>query len=684
MILSVISAFQQSVFLALVLTCGLLFPLWLGVGLSFRDVIAVMVICLLAVMVGRSLGTLLVLPEKPGFNAAFEIVGGFAVVSVVLLLLITLTNLSAIPALICVALLVAGLYIAARLRSPRFAPLAVVKSSLWFDLSVVITVSLLATLWSRQGITALRAAESTGVFPAWNDFFAHAAQIEYVKDYPIFERKSLHVAGAPQLFYHRASYTSAAAFAALAGRSTLETTMCFWLPLGVVLLGMSVYGFSSALAGRWAGAAAVAALFLLPDASMYGLKNGFFSFHWLVGISTSLAYGSSVVLMGLGLFVVAVSNARPALVGWSFALAATSVLFKVQIAAPSLPLFGVLFLMWWQPVIPWHRLALVVTLAIAAIGTMALLEHIPLAPHFFSGHYELPRFFDVVHGHASPDSSALYVKWTANLASWSKNLVGGGFLLVAAFGLLLPVVIALGLMGSVPGRPWLIRVIPFAMIGTYLITIYFLPTAGYGDLTEFGHRPFVLVYTVLVGVLAAELTLLIDHYRLRAGRATFVAAALTALLALVALRFDWKVSARLQHSSMPWGVSFSSTPIPRDLLASTRFIREQANNGDCVLSADGDPRGLVVALTERRGAIAFGEGLRLLGGRLGEVAALRVKLVAQLPEVRTYAQLENLMRQHDIQWLLLRPGEMPAWPDELLKKSIFRSGENRVFRFVGF
>lgn len=672
---------RETAILAGVLAAGLLIPIGVGLGgLTIRDLAAVGLIATLIACVGRSLATWLGLPASTGFTRAFEVVGGAAVLGLSLLAVILVANVR-VGTAVAVVMLLGGPLVWWGVRAGARERLLLGGRGAWGDAAVFLAIVLLASLWSREVMTSLRVGEKTGRLPAWSDISAHATEINYLRNFPVFERGSPFIAGHPQLFYHRASYTFPALHASLSGRSNLQVATVFWGPFGLILMGLGAYGLGCALAGRPGGATAALGLFVLPDASTYGWGNGIFSFHWLVSVSPGLAYGIAIVLTALGVLSTGQLSGRPRLLWGGGALAAVSASYKVQVAAPAAVLFGVLLFWLWRPVQRWHRPTLIVVVGVAALALMLAMEWVPLAPHFFTGSYSAGGFFDLVHGLAPPASAALYHQLVADASPITKRLVGAGVLLSAAFGALLPLWLALIAKRKDARVVWALRCIPALLIGAYLAVVFLVPTAGYDDISEFRHRPFVLVYAALVVGVAVEATLLWRGGSPRSRGVTLATATVAVAIAGGLLVVDWRTSATLQASTVPANAVQVNQPVPPAFFAATRHIRDAAGPADCVLSADCDPTGLVLAFTERRAFLSFFRQMHMLAGPIRSLVDHHLAVVQQMAGARDYEELSQLAVENRIDWLVVRSGEMSGWSADLRTKAEFSREGISVFHF---
>src|SRR3954471_13713391 len=98
----------------------------------------------------------------------------------------------------------------------------------------------------------------------------------------------------------------------LAGQTALGVVVAFWIPLGFLLAGLGAYAAGCALAGRGGGIAALAAGFLIPDASTYGMRNAFFGFHWMLQTLPGSSYAVATAMIVFGLLKIATDARRAA------------------------------------------------------------------------------------------------------------------------------------------------------------------------------------------------------------------------------------------------------------------------------------------------------------------------------------------------------------------------------------
>lgn len=674
--------------LTLGLSAALLLPVIVGsASFSAMRALAVFVIATLSIIAGRSIRLCLNMPSRAGFSASFDIVVGFCATSVLHWFVTATLNTSAVLALPVDAVVIAAIAFVAHVRARR-QPLHSMPGSSFggtlADVAILLIISALVTLWTRDALGAVREAHISGVLRVWEDFLLQAAEIKYQQNYPAFHGQSMFLAGTPQPFYHRASYALSAIYAAMAHDPALDTSVYFWMPTGIVLLGAGAYGLGCAIGGRMAGVVSALALFLLPDASMYGLHNGYFAFHWLIQVAPGTGYALALALIALALYALGTEAKRlaPVLVGAG--LTALAALFRVHIAIPAVATFGVLTLLAWRPSRQSHRIVLVI--ALAAVGVLGVIacEHIELAPHFLSGHKDGLKYIEAVHLATPTAYEGVYQRWTAGISPLAAGAVGYVLLLVAELGMLLPLLFIFAVaQAKASFDGWRLAIAPWLLIAVHTAIVFLMPTASDGDITEWSHRSFPLVYAVPLVLIAAYSTN--AARRAARGRASMLRASAVsaALVAIASTTVPWHFGKHAQYGSLRDGPTACRTPISPYMFQVADFIRRHAKPDDKLLLSDNDPKAVGVGLTGLQEFVSREKLYAALGGRVAKLAAERADANRGLAQIRDYAELQAFARHTNVRWYVLRRQDMPLWPEDLIRHAAFTSGDISVFDLQG-
>ena len=671
------STMSEGLAATLVLAAALLFgPVVGGLVTGARPVLAALVISALTMAYGSAVTPLLRLPARVPRILTWVIVG-YGSASLVHLGATAMLDVGALGAL---AVDIAGalIAVAAHRRCSRgeygdgVRPFSVA----WpMDLLVLLGCAALATFWARQTIGAVPHAVATSIFPAWQDYFLHASEISYLRDYPAFEGHSQYLTAIAQPLYHRGSYALPALMSLLGDMPTLGMATAYWLPIGLFLTICGTYVFGAALGGTLTAIGAVAAVFLVPDASAYGFENRFLSFHWLMQMAAGSGYAIAPVLVALTVIVTAVpARATRAMLVASMLVAASAV-FRVHIAMLAGGTLCWLVVLGWRPHITKRALAWTAGAALAGAGVLMWLESVALAPHFFTGRSHPVLFFLSVHTQAS-DQASPYVGWTENRSDTWKVALGFAMMLVAGCGAALGALVAAGPSGVLRRMGTRVGAIPLALVLSSLSVILFVPTPATGDVTDFGHRPFVLVYLVIGALAGAALVRLLAGWTTRRLANGHVAAVVVGIVAVAGLSAPWIYGAKVQQR---WWPPYALNAMSPDAVAAGAFVRRHSTPGELILAASEDRLAVLVALTERRAYLSRTSLYHLLGGATAEVTDARAGEHAALGAVTSFDQLKSFGAKTGVSWYIADTPATQLWPAAVIGRCAYCGDTVQVY-----
>ena len=636
---------------------------------------------------GRALVPLLRLPARvPAYLVATVV--GYGAASLVHLAATALLNLDASRALpldlavAAMALVVSmprpGQWAAAEVQGLRRAAV---------DAGILLACAALATFWARETVTAVPAAMSTGVFPAWQDYFLHASEISYLRDYPSFERHSQYFSAVAQPLYHRGSYALPALMSQVSGLASLGLATAFWLPTGLLLCLCATYVFGTAVGGPLAGLGAVVAVFLVPDASTYGFENRFLSFHWLMQMAAGSGYALAPALVALSVLATSSPERRVRAVVTAGLLVFCAAAFRVHVAILAAGMLVWFVLLAWRPRVTRTGVATVLVAAGLVGGALRLMESIALAPHFLSGASHPVLFFLSIHSQASNQPTP-YFDWMQSHGVVWNVAVGYGMMVVAGCGGWVAVLAAVWPSGVLSRMGWRVGALPVALLLSNLTVILFVPTPAHGDITDFGHRPFVLVYLVCGALAGAALAVLAREWFSRRPRSASVAGQAdrggaaawpwfaVVLVALVGLSTPCRYGARVQQR---WWPPYATIRITRDVLDAAEFVRTHSRPGEQVLAGSQDPEAVFVALTERRAYLSRVSLYRLLGGPFAAELQARIDAHASVDSVSSFDELKSLGGAIGVSWYIADTPASLSWPASERARCAYCSDTVRVY-----
>ncbi len=551
--------------------------------------------------------------------------------------------------------------------------------SLGASIAAAIACACLAAFWARETIGSVPGAAATGIFPAWQDYFLHAAEISYLRDYPSFERHSQYLTAIPQPLYHRGSYALAALFSELARVPSLSTATVYWLPTGLLLCMCATFALGASLGGPIAGAGAITAVFLLPDASGYGFENRYLSFHWLLQMAAGSGYALAPTLVAVSVLASAAPARMTRAVIASIALVGLGALFRVHVALLALGMICWLLLLSWRPRLTARSAVWGLGAAAVVGGVLAWSESVSLAPHFLTGSSHPVVFFRALHTQSVTTTSP-FTEWSEHLGDAGKVALGFAMMLVAGCGASLGVLVLTGLSGVWRRLGRRVTALVLALLLSSLSVILFVPTPAHGDVTDLGHRPFVLVYLVVALVAGASAVKLLAEWSERRFSSHRPVTLLMACLMLAGLVVPWHYGAKIQQRWMP---KYSLILVSPDLIAAGAYVRSHSAAGEQVLAASQDAQGIVVALTERAAYLSRMPLFQLLGGDALELANVRSAAHAALSNPTSFDALHAFGIRTGVAWYIADTPSTLLWPSDVTGHSVFESGAVRVYDLRG-
>jgi hypothetical protein len=515
-----------------------------------------------------------------------------------------------------------------------------------------------------------------GLLPAWLDYFVHGGVISQFGDARA-ARGSMYLADFPTGMYHYASYLLPAAFAVPLDLPGLPLATSVWLPIGFFTMCAGAYALGSALAGPAGGVAALAALTLLPDASNYGLRNGFFSFHWHLLAYPGASYAIGFLLLAVVLLQrwLVSGNLRPLLaVG---GIAAGTALFRIHLFALGFP--ALLAAAAMATDFARRRKLAFFALAVGAFtafvwGFYALTDSLPA----------LELFLTAVHEYQEPTG---YTGWYARLLETYGRAIavpaGMALVMVACLGIL-PVLYPVSVLVARRSRGLrALDLVPVAFVGCYVLIMLTAPTVKW-DPTELTVRPFVLLYAVMAIWTFAAFA---GWWSSRGERQARLAWGTLVLLSCLALVLLWPQTGRLGlQPKFQWGWRFYPHTLQPGVLQAGAFLRRNSVAGDVFAVRDLPLRwvatDLAIQLASLSGMPAYlGYVIAQVsdGGERRQVALERYDALYEVDAAGGIDEAMRRLRKLGIQWYVSGAGEGPRWDPER-RHAAFVDGRIGVYR----
>jgi hypothetical protein len=568
----------------------------------------------------------------------------------------------------------------------------------WADGARLLAIGAAVLFWARRTLAPDGAAD--GSIAAWSDYVLHAveiAQYEHGRS-----AGAMLLAGEPLVFYHRGSYALPAAFAQWLDATPLQSSTAALLPLGLFVAVVAAAALADRIGGATlAGWAAAAGAIALPDAAALGLRNGFFGAHWLLFTAPGTGWAVGAALLSILMLDRWLKDAdRRALAAALLACAAAFWLraHVFLLAAPTL----VLLLAWRaaQRRPAWRRAGLV-ALAAGALGAAAIAS-IPGLREPWLAFSAVDEYLPLVHGMMTPSAyEGLWATLAATLPLSAALLLGALLVLPACLGVLLPAYALLLVLTARTARLRAIDAAPIAMSVTLVGLTLAAPGTAHGDVSEYQHRGFPLLYMLTLAVCAGLLGRMLAAIapgrrvasarvgaggtsRLRAGSIQVAAVALAC--AAVAVRGGTDPGA----STMPWTSVYHPLRPDAGLVAAAGYLRTEARRGERLAALPPEPdavlndaASLLVALSAVPAWIGRVEvQRRTADAHRRRVVDARAAGLRQIGASTDIGQLRRALRERGIGWLVVRGDAAPAW-DPADDLAAFRAPGVRVYRGEG-
>lgn len=582
------------------------------------------------------------------------VLGAFAT-AIVVYALVQWFHLLAATAFAIWALLVLGLGFASRPYAAAPAQLEIK------DLLALLVCGAATVTWCREIAEVPQILARERLLPAWIDYFIHGGVISQFGD-PRAGRQFIYLADFPTPFYHYASYMLPAVLAGPLNLPGLPAATSVWLPLGFFTMCAGAYALGAALAGPAGGIAAIAALTIVPDASNYGLRNGFLSFHWHVVALPGASYAIGVFLLSISLLQRWLSAGNRRALAASACLAGGAVLFRVHLFSIGFPALLAAAAMSTR-FVQRRKLAFFA----AAVAAFSL---------FVAAYYNatgsvpaLEAFLISVHEYQEPTG---YTGWYPHLLETYGRGVGVplGMLLVLAaclggFAILYPVSV---LLARRSGRLNAFDLVPVCLIGAYALLMLTAPTVHW-DPTELTVRPFVLLYAVIAVWTVATFVNWLASRGAAGARLAWPGLLLATGLALLLI---WPQTANLGLlPKFHWGWRFYPHQVEPGLPEAAAFLRRSGRPGERFAVqglkpgwAPTDPAIQLASLSGMPAYLAYFIAHVADKGDRRNVALERHDALARIAGAGSVADALGGLRDLGVQWYVVVADDGPRWDRE--------------------
>ena len=540
------------------------------------------------------------------------------------------------------------------------------EGSLFTVIALIVSLSA-ATFWTRDMRPYAPRSGNEYVFRIWGDYFIFAQLTGQMRaERSMLQLGDPDMAGVPLPFYHYASYIFPASISAWTGQTAYDSLASFYTPFGIFLTGLAAFALGSSWGCYRAGLSAVIGVLLMPDAAAYGVKNNWYSYHWLIAASSGLLYGIASAALALLLITRGIRPTRWRCIGAGFGILGICMLIKAHIFIVACPLL-VSWVVLFKDDSTWKQ-RLLISLALGLIGMAVLIA----ADRFSIGPTILPFG-------QNRDFSTYYDRLSTELHNPLLAIKRVAVLTFGWMALIFPLVFLLCYVRK-QLRP--VDAVPIFVMIIFLACTFFLPLNDRrGAADELLHRPFVWAYFIVtVWTWSKIVSLLINS---RPDWKTIISAGLI-VMSFVMLAWPWKRGANLQDPHLSLSDGYINLRVASGLMECAKFLREHAGEEDIIQDDVARNIPILGALAERRCYLSRSlDYWKDYDPRpaMRQECRRRADLLSRMRMATTESQLREIARQTGIRWYVARPGEKLDWPERIRSRCAFEAEGFRVYDF---
>ena len=553
------------------------------------------------------------------------------------------------------------------------------------ELVAIAAIAVLAAIWCHRAAGLLPTLEATGISMMWSDYSIHGTEIAQFGDPHVGSLSSFLLAGQPLVVYHYASYMIPAAAASFVNLPPWGMAASLLLPVGVLLAALGAHALTRALATPGMALLAPIALLLVPDPSTFGLKNGFFGFHWLLFTAPGSGYGLAAAFTALALMAIWLADRRPACFWLSVVVTIAIFEFRAQVFVLFVPALA-MTLFCESAFFRRHARGLVLGALVAAVAVAVCFAAVPPAREAWQRFSGLQQFLTVTHTGMSPTAyDGVYRTLEQRQGPAVASAIGFLALIPLVLGML-TIVLPAAMAIAVRRTGWQrLDGLPIWCLLVWLGLVLVAPTAARGGPTEYQHRPFVLVYaTGLVWTL-----LFLD--RAIRGAGTAPASARLAVPALVLAAVGAGAAMGITDRARPsfaWGARYFATRVEPGVIDAAAFVRAHAGAGDTFALTPAEPAVVLADEATRLSALSgvpayvARAGVQKLNGQ--ERSAVVDRRLAELNLVETTNDADAALltlRKAGVDFLVVLGDHCPRF-DPACSRAAFRTNAAVVYRIA--
>jgi hypothetical protein len=461
------------------------------------------------------------------------------------------------------------------------------------DLCIPAVLLAFVAFWSADLARTLPVLKTTYNLNAWTDYYIHATEISQLGSVFSAGRGSVLLVGESIPFYHYAFLGVSSILAGFVDIPPLGLATAFLTPYGIFIMVCGAYIWGTLLVSRTTGILGAFLVLFLPDASTYGFRNGFFSFHWLLVASPGTGYAVGIVLTACSLLYIAHIEKQRSALFLAIATLIAVLFFRIQIFFLFLPSILATIVFENESFKDYRRGIIFIGIGLSAISILVLLL-IPSAQSSWLDYSRVGDFLRFIHLNQDPTGYSDIANWiTTHTSPFFAMVLGIVFVPVIALGALILIYPAVSVLCKDRAAPSYLDRLPIFLLISFIVMILITPSSPSGDVTDLKHRSFPLLYIVFL--LSSIVS--ISHFflqRLESYSAFLKLAVPAFIVGAVGISF-------ISHTPpwipiFTWSKGFYATPADKDLVAAALFVRARRGPSDVVALLPSEPKS---ALSDR-------------------------------------------------------------------------------------
>ncbi|CEG58348.1 hypothetical protein [Legionella fallonii] len=519
------------------------------------------------------------------------------------------------------------------------------------DLLILFILMIIIAIASYITAGSVIAMMSGHEFHAWSDNYIHGITINSFSNHLSVGRGDPNLVDTPKPFYHYAAFVLAGATMPITGLSGIATATAVLLPLGLLVALLGLYALAFELGGRFVAIISIALIVCLPEPAAY-TKVGFFDFYWLLFTAPGSGYAIGVTAVTFALLNRYLNNGTRSTLFLSIGLLFSLIFIRAHFFLASAPAFFYLLVL---QQFPNQRRKILFSSLMLAIAITILLSLNSWA-HDLWLHYSKPmEFLSIIE---SPYTAKILASITPFFLKLTIQIL---VVLIAVLGGLLiifPVLSLIVYLSKERQKSSLIALLPWLLIINYIGLVLFAPIAANGDLSEYKHRCFILLYPILMifsTYLGKEIvTSKKPNISQSSSRVEY-----GVLLFTLVITLGWmsiRNPAEPMYDTLPWAKDFFDRKITYGVPEVVQFIKSNSEKGDVLaFNIEASKNSLNTPAIETMslaGIPAYAARMEnSVNSHIGKsIIGKRMQILGDIERQESWVQAQKIMVTHGIRW----------------------------------